>query len=77
MRVINEIQADEASQDVPFEWIEAMLNLGVLFHVQTSVYNTHIHRYFVPLDGFHEYRVEDFRVNPTETFPEKHVAQVV
>ena len=61
LKFINEVQAhDGFSQDIPFEQLKVLVDIGVIHHVQTSLYETHIHRYFVPSEDKHSYVVYDY-----------------
>lgn len=62
--VVNEIQGPaDCTHEVSLEAIKTLVDMGVLVHVQTSVYDSHIHRFFVPIQDAHDYRVRDWRSN--------------
>lgn len=58
MEFINEVQGpSDFNQDIPLENLRTLVDIGVLVHVQTSVYGDKAHRYFVPASEAHPYVV--------------------
>lgn len=61
-REINEVQTGTGfDQDVPLEHLRSLVRIKALVHVQTTVLDYGIHRYFVPLEDEHDYVVSDMR----------------
>lgn len=60
--VVNEVQTSTYfTQDVSLDALRALVDIGLLVHVQTTVADTYEHRYFVPPEAAHPFRVVDLR----------------
>lgn len=64
MIITNEIQTDvHYTTDIPEEYILTLVNLGVIEHVQTTVTDYSVHRYFVKPEDAHEFVLNDHRTD--------------
>lgn len=86
MFVINEVQTSTYyTQDIPEEHLRTLVEINALVHVQTSVGDGFVHRYFATPKDAHPYTLKDYRslgeffIGPINLEPERRplVEQIV
>lgn len=79
MILTNEIQTDvHYAQDIPEEYLRTLVDLGVIVHVQTTLSDTGVHRYFAKCEDAHPYRVYNLRLEPGLSVQQKNlIAQII